>query len=647
MAVADAVADGALYLIQLCQCMTQIVGSTLKNANAKEFDVIICTLKNANPDWEQAEVPCVTAEAIARGHGSAKAAGKSEWKKNCSRNTWRKFRRAGFGLNVPLSSHLYQAPTGEVVEISYLSPIDLVKFLLEKRPAVLVGGVQDPDERAKHLQSFWKAFRLYHPDHMVFEEHQYNLGSVIPMCWHGDEGRGKRRGNTVVVSCEACIGIHTVASKKVKPSCDCGCSVPVPFKRKYSHVAQNLDAAALALLGDQWTNMKGNSFLQHFAMFIIPSSVHHVHPQVLMELLKIIARDFRRLFFEGITVRGKHFCVAVVAGKGDLKWFCKIALERSFQNQGVVRDIPCCHECQAGGPGLMWEDLSQQPSWAASRFSQRPWTTLPPMYPVPFCRQAPEKMYKRDLFHCCKVGIYRDLAGSCICWLAAKGYYGTVGDFQQKLENCHGIFKLYCSTTGKTASLRTFSRALFMYPRFSAYPWANTKGSDTMILLAFLQVQCAGFINIPLDQAHLETLELMKQTCGAALGFFKNLNGHGLWLQRDCAMAQQVELTKFIAGYATLASRSLNEQFCGWAIKPKLHLLKHAHLEMHEWLLAGSQVLPNHNLHGCEMNEDYIGRCCRLSRRLDSRKVGERVLQCALMKSSLLYRQFMRNNRLL
>ena len=82
MAVADAVADGALYLIQLCQCMTQIVGSTLKNANTKEFDVYNnLYTKNANPDWEQAEVPCVTAEAIARGHGSAKAAGKSEWKK--------------------------------------------------------------------------------------------------------------------------------------------------------------------------------------------------------------------------------------------------------------------------------------------------------------------------------------------------------------------------------------------------------------------------------------------------------------------------------------------------------------------------------------------------------------------------------------
>ena len=51
-------------------------------------------------------------------------------------------------------------------------------------------------------------------------------------------------------------------------------------------------------------------------------------------------------------VKGKLFCAAVTAAKGDLKWFCKIALERSFQNQGVVRDQACCHECQAGEPNL-------------------------------------------------------------------------------------------------------------------------------------------------------------------------------------------------------------------------------------------------------------------------------------------------------
>jgi len=133
-------------------------------------------------------------------------------------------------------------------------------------------------------------------------------------------------------------------------------------------------------------------------------------------------------------VKGKLFCAAVTAAKGDLKWFCKIALERSFQNQGVVRDQACCHECQAGEPNLAWEDVSEQPVWSATRFTQRPWTNAPAMLPVPYSRSAPEKQYKRDPFHCTKVGIYRDLAGSCVCWLVEKGYYGLIGDFPTKLD---------------------------------------------------------------------------------------------------------------------------------------------------------------------------------------------------------------------
>ena len=526
-----------------------------------------------------------------------------------------------------------------------------MRFLLEKRPDVLVGGIQNAEERAQHIHNFWKAFQLHHGDHAVFEEHLHSLNSVIPIAWHGDEGRGKRRGNTVVVSVEAVIGIHTTSSlsKKRKhdgdgSGCNCASNLPQSVKEKYNYTANHLDASTLSVLDTQWTNMKGHSFLQHFCLFIIPSAIHHEHPQILQDLLKLISADFRRLFYEGLTVKGKHFCAAVIAGKGDLKWFCKIALERSFQNQGVVRDRPCCHECQAGEPGLTWEDLSETPSWSGSRYSQRPWSNPPPMLSTPFCRASPEKHYKRDPFHVCKVGIFRDLAGSGICWLVQKGYYGVNGDFSSKLDACHGVFKLFCSTTGRTAALRTFSRNLFMYPRFSAYPWANTKGSDTMILLAFLSVQCTGFLHAPLDANHIEILQLIQQTCRAATAFFRNLNGHGIWLGRLCAMSQHVELTKFLVGYAVLAGRILNDEFCGFAMKPKLHLLKHAHLELHEWLVSGLDRVPNFNLHNCEQNEDFIGRCCRLSRRLDSRRGGERVIQCCLMKNTLLHRKFLKLN---
>eukprot|EP00438_Fugacium_kawagutii_P028914 Skav225418 [mRNA] locus=scaffold2656:823370:824734:- [translate_table: standard] len=428
---------------------------------------------------------------------------------------------------------------------------------------------------------------------------------------------------------------------ELRSTCGCDCDPPDFLKQRYSRSDKKINQNFLTALDSQWTNQKGHSFLQHFPLFILPSWIHHSYPDVLTHMLGIIASDLKKLFYEGISHGRKNFCFAVTASKGDLKWVCKIAnLTRSFQNQGRIRDIGCCHECQAGHPGLTWEDLTDQPVWAPSRFTQRPWVNAPPLAAVPFSSSAPEKLYKRDMFHICKVGIYRDHAGSAIVWLCERGYFGQAGDFSEKLNNCHRVFQLYCVTTGQTPALRSFSRVFFNYPRRSAYPWANSKGSDTMILLRFISVQCIGFINAPIDPSHVDQLQLMRQTCQAATKFSAMLFSHGLWLQRKCAMEMQLHLRRFIVGYACLAARTLNDQVSGWGMKPKLHLLKHAHLDLQEFLSNGLERIPNWNTHSCEQDEDQIGRVCRLSRRLDSRRIGERVLQCCLLKSRLLCNRF-------
>ena len=593
----------------------------------------------------------MTAEAIRHGYTGSKDAGLKSWKKNCSRTSWRTFYRAGLGFKVKIHTYDYATPTGEIIPISYISPTELVEYLLQHRPGVLVGGLDCPLEISRQVDTIWKCFKLHSGDHQVFEEYGHDgrgLENIIPIAWHGDEGRGKRRGNTVVVSLQSVIGVETARCQKRKHSrSDCrDCKPPPSFLQQYPRTSHKLDTGVLSRACNQWTTMRGHSFLQHFALFVLPSSIHHAYPAVLGEMLQLMAADLKRLFYEGVTVKGKHFAAAVTAGKGDLKWFCKIALERSFQNQGIVRSIPCCHECQAGEDGLDWEDMSEWPAWANTRYSQRPWVRPPPTIAVPFCRAAPEKQFKRDPFHCAKVGIYRDLAGSCICWMVEQGYYGQVGDFPSKLSACHAVFKLFCASTGRTAALRSFSRALFMYPRRSSYPWCNTKGSDTMILLSFINVQCCGFTNAPLCNADLHTLNLMGQTCRAAIAYFKGLNQHGLHMSRECGMCIRMDLKKFINGYTLLASNALNGPFNGWAVKPKLHLMKHADVELHEHLLSGIEAIPNGNAHNCEQDEDFIGRICRLSRRLDSRLVGQRVLQCALLKSHLLWRQFAKENGL-
>ena len=589
-----------------------------------------------------AEVPTATAQRMRLGEEAG-----SKQAKNASRQTWSMFNRQKVGWPVKLRKFDYDAGNGTVIPLSYIAPSDLVTYLMSNHPGVLCGGFTSVDDRALHLQAFWEAFRLAHSDHEVFKEHPNNLSQVIPMVWHGDEGRGKRRGNTALVSCGTPLSVFTaVNAKKRRHDHDCGCNPARQSLAKYPNINRRLSAKHLAALRLQATTMKGHSFLHRFPLFIIHSAVHHEHPGALEELLKLMALDLRRLFFEGFDAGRRHYAVAVIGGLGDLKWFKKIALERSWENKGTVRNIACCHECGAGVDNVPMEDMSESPVWAPTRWHSRPWTNPPMMIQVPICSSIPEKQYKRDPFHYCKVGIYRDLAGSCLLWLVTKKYFGDQGDINDKLKIAHDQFRQHCRTTHKSPALRTFTRALFMYPVLRSYPWANTKGSDTMLLLSWLLALCNDLVNAPVDVSHVPMLQLMTKTCEAAKKVFATLNQHRLWMERPCGMMQHAAMHRFVTGYMMLASRSLNDTFNGWAVKPKLHLFKHEVLDLHETLTRGDELILNWNTYNCEQWEDLVGRMCRLSRRLDTRRIGERVLGCYLLKTAILHRRFLRNNKI-
>lgn len=268
------------------------------------------------------------------------------------------------------------------------------------------------------------------------------------------------------------------------------------------------------------------------------------------------------------------------------------------------------------------------------------------MLPVPFCVSEPERQYRLDPFHICKVGIYRDLAGSCLMYLVHEGYYGSSGDFPSKLETAHMHFKMFCKVEGRTPALRSFSRQFFMYPRFDTFPWSNSKGADTMILIAWLATALTGFINDPLDPGHVPTLELMRATCRSATETFRCLNGHGLWLERECAMLWFAHHQAFIRGFQALAGSMMNAGYSLFGIKPKLHLWRHESLVLQEALANGDQRIQNCISRSCEANEDQIGRVSRLSRRYDSKTVIRRCLQGSLMKASIVHKRFKKNRKL-
>ena len=184
------------------------------------------------------EVPIVHAQSIRLGDAAATgivgkehkltcSTGKS-WKNNASRKVWKVFKQRKLGWDVKMKTFDYITESGDTIPITYISPCDLFEYLVNHHPGVLVGGLQSQVDRAEHLQAFWQAFRLQHQDHIVYSEHDGQLETVIPIYWHGDEGRGKRRGDTAVVAMECVFGNQTAVSARKKKTLCC-LSMPAVF----------------------------------------------------------------------------------------------------------------------------------------------------------------------------------------------------------------------------------------------------------------------------------------------------------------------------------------------------------------------------------------------------------------------------------
>ena len=112
---------------------------------------------------------------------------------NACRHAWRTFDRLDYGWRVPLSSLSFATgERNELLDVPYVNPVDTLKYLMQHHPPVVVGGLSQQEDRFCHLTAFWTAYKDYNPEHPVFSEHHSNLARVIPICWHGDEGRERK-----------------------------------------------------------------------------------------------------------------------------------------------------------------------------------------------------------------------------------------------------------------------------------------------------------------------------------------------------------------------------------------------------------------------------------------------------------------------
>lgn len=551
---------------------------------------------------------------------------------NAARNAYRMIKRLGIAWKVPLDIYKFTSEDGSILDIHYLHPKKMIEYLVQKQP-IVVFGTNDADKAEQSLLAFWEGFKQYHPTHETFTL-GLPLNKTIPILIHGDEGRGKRRSNTTVVSWESAIGIkgHSSVCTHCKPTSLWDTSVSGERGHPFIHLLRS--------------NLKSHSFLQHWPLFLLPG-LWKEYKSLTFELLAFFAKQFHLLFHNGFEVNGRIFHIAVIASKGDLKWVAKIGkLTRGYENKSTKKDVCCCHQCLAGLPNLPAEDVSRSPVWENTIHVERPWDEWdePPLLQIPYDSARPEWIYKQDVLHILRLGVLRDFTASTIFLWLRWGYFKTTGGIPCELEVAHGHFSLWLRSTKQTAALRSFSKSLFNYKSKKSYVWSNTKGSDSTLLCKWISTATVGFMFEETDPQRREVLSVILSTSRLATDWNDLLYSHGAFLTRSCGARLYEVGQGFVNGYKWLAAFAFNQSLCLYGLKPKLHFFKHLLLEIFHQLKRGDACILSPVLHDCSQNEDFIGRVCRVGRKVDSRVLTERTLEFYLIKSAILLRRYQKEH---
>ena len=563
--------------------------------------------------------------------------------------------RWGLTWKVPLS-YVDHVEDGHPCKYAFIRPLNFIKFLLEKAPELLMGGC-NMDTGRSHLESFWTAYKRMHPTHRLFtESHQHrSLNNTLCIAIHGDEGRGLKKGNTTVLMMETCIGVDTSNNMRVgKDSRICTECVAsgTCAKRIRLNNSTAVPVVGSSLAAFQSTNLKQHSFLTKFVLAAIPKKENELIDSILRE----ITRDFIKLFDEGVETKdGQRFYVGCVGMKGDLKWFQKVGgLTRSFNNQTGTNQ-KMCHECQAGDSAFPFEDHGHSPCWGSTIFTERPYVVRPVIFHIPFeCNSGNDPPYerflRRDIFHNTKQGTYRNFIASSVLLLCRLQYFNEQGQSNSRdkvLTRAYSHFSWFCKTTGRTASLRSFSLSFFNSPTWDTYPWVNSKGSDTAHLMAWVNTMVTGFLNSPLKADHQRIFNCMILAADAGRELLRISYSHNLWMSKACASVQYDAFHRFLVNFNGCAFLALHQfKFTGFGMTSKFHLLSHAKLDLLKMIDdRDCEWVANVQLFGCESNEDMVGKLSRLVRRVSSRLASARALQLYLIKCRVVHQRFRKSQK--
>lgn len=166
-----------------------------------------------------------------------------------------------------------------------------------------------------------------------------------------------------------------------------------------------------------------------------------------------------------------------------------------------------------------------------------------------------------------------------------------------------------------------------MHSARGAFPYLGCKGSDTIIILKWLQFLTGLYLQD--EHWSLEergALKWMLRGAKAGLAFSQGVHGHGIWLQPSCVSFLRQACQRFGNAYSHLASHCVQKGYSLFGMMPKLHACMHFRSDFDDSIQQQRLLTLNPAVFDNSMSEDFIGKIARQSRRISFRKVEKQIL---------------------
>ena len=475
----------------------------------------------------------------------------------------------------------------------------------------LVGLNRTDTERERAiLGEFWRRYKAAHPSHEIWEtmdRHSVDPRRCCPMLLHGDEGRGRKKAPFLVCAYHSFIGKGTLLSNAVRKS------------RPYLRMRLNYS-------GSTWTH--------RFITAVLPKMVRD--EVAFKDLVRHMTADSLSMIQDGVTsCHGEKFWMATLHVVGDWAFLAKAGnLARSYSNcekrprgaHSAPKGI--CHWCLAGQNGIPFEDFRMEPTWKGTLFlpDDVPFTRLPKFLELPHEPGRAASFFTYDIWHAYHLGVAKTFLASVF---AIASDCIPRGAINERFLELTAEFLQWCDERNRAAWVTGITKESCGWPNRSAYPNGQwSKGHISTMFHEFLQAWFEKHENDYQISQH-RLLSLCMEANKLANGFLSELYSQDLWLTSETADSIGRNGLRFMGIYMRLATMCYNDGVALFAYMPKAHVVHH----IFDTLVTAARsqaMVENPMAYGVQMDEDFIGKCSRLARRVGPSQAIVRVLERSL-----------------